>query len=327
MLSRVAENLMWMGRYLERADDVRRVLSVNHFLTLGSTADLARQWSPMLETSGDMEYFLKAYAEVNRENVLEFMCLSPSNANSIVNCISMGRENARAVREQLPIEIWEAVNDAYHLIQALDIGELLSDPVPFFNSLRQIQERFHGTLHSCLSQTDAWHFVNLGVQLERADKTSRILDVKYFLLLPSIQDVGGSIDTLGWEALLRSVSGLTMYRQQHKKITASYVVQFLLFDKYFPRSLLHCLIEAENSLRMLSGESAADIERFPNAAVQRLGRLLSQTRYMDIDEVYRIGLHEYLNELQIQLNDIGEAIHKSFFYLDEVVDFHGGVSQ
>jgi uncharacterized alpha-E superfamily protein len=317
MLSRVAENLFWMGRYLERADDVRRVLSVNHFLTLGSSNNLSGQWSPMLETSGDMASFLEKHTEVTREDVLLYMCLDAENANSIFSCVSMGRENARAVREQLPIEIWEAINDAYHLVQNQE-GELLqADPVPFFNSLRLMQERFYGTLHTCLSQSDAWHFVNLGVQLERADKTSRILDVKYFLLLPSVYDVGGSIDTLGWEALLRSVSGLTMYRQLHKKIAAAQVVEFLLFDKYFPRSLLRCLMETENSLRMLSGESASDQERFPNIAVQRLGRMLAQLKYLDIDEVYRVGLHEYLNEMQIQLNEFGEAVHSAFFYMEQ----------
>ncbi|HSQ42450.1 MAG TPA: alpha-E domain-containing protein [Fibrobacteraceae bacterium] len=312
MLSRVAENLFWMCRYLERADDVRRMLSVNHYLNLGRAPD-ASQWIPMVETTGDKPMLLSLYPEPSRENVLEFLCLRPDNPNSILSCLTSGRENARAVREKLPIEIWEAVNDAYLFVHGLDKAALLMDPQPFFNHLRMAQERFHGTLHSCLSQAESWQFCQLGIYLERADKATRSLDVKYFLLLPSVQDVGGPMDELGWEAVLRSVSALTSFRQQWHRLSAENVLRFLLFDKYFPRSMLHCLSQTDQIVQALSGEIPMDVSRFPNAVVRQVGQLLARLRFTTIDEVIQNGVHEFLNEAQIQLNQIGDAIHDTFF--------------
>jgi len=313
MLSRVAENMFWMCRYLERADDVRRMLSVNHFLVLERSPDLASQWLPMIEVTGDLPLFNSLYSEATRENILQFLCLREDNPNSIFSCLIQGRENARAVREKLPIEIWEAINSAYHYVQSVDQQAVLADPLPFFTELRIAQERIHGTLHSCFSQTDPWHFCQLAIHLERADKATRILDVKYFLLLPSLADVGGSVDVLGWEALLRSVSGLTMFRQQMHKITAANVLNFLLFDKYFPRSMLHCLIQADQTVQLLSGETPMDVLRFPNQAAKQVGQLLARLRFTTIDEVFKTGTHEFMNELQISLNQVGEAVFHTFF--------------
>jgi len=315
MLSRVAENMFWMCRYLERADDVRRMLSVNNFLSMERAPDLDTQWAPMIQTTGDMELFETMYKEPTRDNVLDFLCLRVDNPNSIVSCLNQGRENARAVREKLPIEIWEGINSAYLYIQNVDHAAVLADPLPFFTELRTAQERIHGTLHSCLSQTDPWHFCQLGIHLERADKATRILDVKYFLLLPSVEDVGGSIDILGWEAVLRSVSGLTMFRQQSRKLNAINVLNFLLFDKNFPRAMLHCLINADQSVQALSAEASGESTRFPNVASKMVGQLLARLRFTTIDEVNAVGVHEFLNELQIQLNQIGEAIYQSFFQI------------
>jgi len=313
MLSRVAENMFWMCRYLERADDVRRMLSVNHFLTLERSPDISSQWLPMIETTGNSDMFFTAYDSASRVNVLEFLCLRKENPNSIYSCLMQGRENARAVREKLPIEIWEAINSAYHYIQTVDVAIVLADPLPFFTELRIAMERFQGTLHSCLSQTDPWHYCQLAIHLERAEKATRILDVKYFLLLPSAEDVGGSVDVLGWEALLRSVSGLTMYRQQWKKVSAHNVLDFLLFDKYFPRAVLHCLIKAEQTVQMLSAESSKDDLRYANIAAKEIGQILARVRFTSIDEVLRIGPHEFMNELQVSLNQVGDAVFKSFF--------------
>ena len=327
MLSRVAENLFWMSRYLERADDIRRMLSVNHFLTLERSQELASQWMPMVETTGDAQLFNELYEEPSRENVLEFMCLRADNPNSIFSCLSQGRENARAVREKLPIEIWEAINASYLCVQNVNVEAFIADPLPLFNELRYAQERFHGTLHSCLSQTDSWHFCQLGIHLERADKATRILDVKYFLLLPSVQDVGGSIDLLGWEALLRSVSGLTMFRQQWKKVSAPNVLTFLLFDKYFPRAMMHCLTQAEQTVQVLSGEVPMDTERFPNLAVKAVGQLLAQLRFTSLEEVQRLGVHEFLNKVQIALNEIGDSVQKTFFSVPIANQDSRGISQ
>lgn len=327
MLSRVAENAFWMYRYLERADHVRRMLSVNHFLNMGSSPDLSAQWAPMVKTTGDTALFESLYDESSRTHVLDFLCLRTDNPNSIVSSVNQGRENARAVRDKLPIEVWEAINSLYHSLQNIDQAAVLSDPLPFFNDLQLGQERVIGTLHSCLSHTELWHFGQLGIHLERADMATRFLDVKYFLLLPSLEDVGGSIDVLGWEAVLRSVSGLTMFRQQWKKVNASNVLEFLLFDKHFPRALLHCLQQADLTVKALSGETPGETARFSNLAEKEVGQQLARMRYTTLDEVFKTGVHEFLNDTQISLNNIGDAVFKTFFNVPTQMIQGSGIPQ
>ncbi len=313
MLSRVAENAFWMYRYLERADHIRRMLSVNHFLNLGAGTEVASQWEPMIETTGGTADFHSRYTAINRQNVIAYLCLDTENYNSVTACVNQGRENARAIREKLPIEVWEAVNSIYHYLQNIDTEIVLADPMPFFNELRIGQERIIGTLHSCLSQTELWQFAQLGIHIERADKATRFLDVKYFYLLPSVSDVGGSIDILGWEAVLRSVSGLTMFRQKWKQVSAANVLEFLLFDKHFPRALLHCLQQSDQIVKSFSSQSDSDAKRYSNSAEREIGQLLAQLRYTTIDEAFKFGIHEFLNDVQIHLNKIGNAIQESFF--------------
>jgi len=313
MLSRVANSIYWMSRYLERAENVARFIDVNLNLTLDMPAHIGEQWAPLVNTTGDLELFTKRYRVPTRENVMHFLTFDRDNPNSILSCVRHARENARSVREIISSEMWEQANRFYLLVkEASKNKSLVDDPHDFYTSVKMASHLFDGITEATMSHGEAWHFLQVGELLERADKTSRILDVKYFILLPDAQAVGTSIDNIQWAALLKSASALEMYRKHFKQIDPSKVADFLLLNRDFPRSVLSCLERAEHSLHAITGSSH---DAFSNKAEQGLGRLLGELNYTQIDEIIYGGLHEFLDKLQNRLNWIDDAIYESFFTL------------
>ena len=177
--------------------------------------------------------------------------------------------------------------------------------------------RFVGITDVTMSHNEGWHFGRLGCLLERADKTSRILDVKYYLLLPNVHDVGTPVDDIQWSAVLRSASAFEMYRKRFGLLRPDRVADFLMLDREFPRAMHYCLVQAEESLHAISGSPPGT---FQNAAEQRLGRLRSELDYAHIDEIITRGLHEFLDAFQAKLNDVGTAIYETFVALLPVMD-------
>ena len=311
MLSRVANSVYWLGRYIERAENVARFIDVNYNLTLGEVDTFHKQWSPMIYVSGDHEGFTQRYGEPTRENVLTFLTTDLENPNSIASCVAMARENARAIRDIIPHAIWEQLNQFHLLVnEAAASGAPIDQPQDFCEQVRLASHLFIGTSSATMSQGEAWHFSQLGRLVERADKTSRLIDVQYFVLLPEARDVGSTLDVVRWSALLKSASALVMYRRVHGRITPENVADFLILNPIFPRSIQFCVFDAMKSLRRITG-SAAD--SFSNSAEQCMGRLNSNLIYATIEDVIQQGLHEYVDNLQTQLNIIGEAISEDFF--------------
>ena len=187
---------------------------------------------------------------------------------------------------------------------------MYEQPYEFFNRLKLSGALLEGLAETTMSRGIAWHFRRLARFLERADKTSRILDVKYYLLLPSVADVGTPLDSNQWAALLKSASALEMYRQTHGRITPTQVADFLILDRDFPRAMHFCLIRAEQSLLAITGGTP---NTYRNLAEQRLGRLRAELDYANIKEIIGNGLHEFIDGFQTELNDVGAAIHDTFF--------------
>jgi uncharacterized alpha-E superfamily protein len=313
MLSRVANSIYWMSRYLERAENVARFIDVNLNLTLDMPSHVGEQWAPLVNTTGDLELFTKRYRVPSRENVMYFLTFDRDNPNSILSCVRHARENARSVREIISSEMWEQANRFYLLVKEASKNKtLVDDPHDFYTSVKMASHLFDGITEATMSHGEAWHFLQVGELLERADKTSRILDVKYYILLPDAQAVGTSIDNIQWAALLKSASALEMYRKHSKQIDPSKVADFLLLNRDFPRSVLSCLERATHSLHAITGSSQ---DAFSNKAEQGLGRLLGELNYTQIDEIIYGGLHEFLDKLQNRLNWIDDAIYESFFTL------------
>lgn len=314
MLSRVANSVYWMSRYVERAENVARFIHVNYNLSLGNSEALESQWAPLVYTTGDQDEFLTRFGDATRESVLQFLTFDTENGNSILRCLQAARENARTIRDIISSTMWEEINKFYYLVVEASRNRLTIDqPFEFCNQVILASHLLNGATDSTMSHGEAWNFARMGRLLERADKTSRIVDVQYFLLLPNPADVGGSLDTVRWAALLRSASALEMYRRKHGRITPTQVVDYLLLDREFPRSIRFCLAKTHASLRKITG-SAEDT--FSNRTEQLMGRLRTELDFITTDDVVARGMHEFIDDFQSQLNGLGDAIHHDFFARD-----------
>ena len=311
MLSRVADSVYWLSRYIERAENVARFIDVNYNLTLGEIETLGNQWAPLVYTTGDQATFEERFGEPTREGVLQFLSFDKDNPNSIISCVAGARENARTIREIIPSVVWEQLNKFYFMVHsAAQFSTTLDQPQEFCERVRLASHLLVGATDASMSRGEAWHFSRLGRLIERADKTSRIVDVQYYILLPDARDVGSVLDVVRWSALLKSASALEMYRRQHGKIVPQRVADFLILDRHFPRSIHFCLMKAQESLANITGSPAGT---FRNLSEQRMGRLRSNMDYTSIKDIIRQGLHEYIDDFQTQLNRLGETIREDFF--------------
>ncbi|MDA0673055.1 MAG: alpha-E domain-containing protein, partial [Cyanobacteria bacterium] len=301
MLSRVADSIYWMNRYVERAENVARFVDVNLNLLLDCPPGVTQQWEPLVVTTGDLELFRKRYGKATAENVLQFLTFDSEYPNSILSCVQAARENARSVREIISSEMWEQVNTFYLVVKEAAAVGSLSNIHEFYPEVKMASHLFAGVMDATMAHNEGWNFGHLGRLMERADKTARILDVKYYILLPSVKAVGTPLDDLQWIALLKSASAYEMYRKSQYRITPVGVTEFLLLNREFPRSVQFCLLEAERSLRQISGTA---VGTWRTTSDRALGRLRSELEYVTIDEIVKDGLHEFLDGLQSRLNAV-----------------------
>jgi len=313
MLSRVADSIYWTSRYIERAEAVARFIAVNLNISMDLSTAGNQQWMPLVTTTGDDDKFSEIYGEANKRNVIEFLTFDRNNPNSILSCLINARENARSIRERISAEMWEHINRFYLMVKDVGDAEGILDDLPdFYEAVRNSGQQFVGVTDATMTHGEGWHFCQLGRFLERADKMSRILDVKYYILLPSPQHVGSAFDDLQWGALLRSASAYEMYRQRFGRIVPQNVVDFIMLDKEFPRAVLHCLTRANESLHAITG---SDIEGFTNLPEQRLGQLRAEFAFTSATDIIARGLHEFIDDFQKRLNLVGESIGTTFFSL------------
>ena len=298
---------------MERAENVARFIDVNLQMMLDLPTGSNQQWQPLVSISGDDVVFASRYAAATRENVIQFLALDAENPNSIVSCLRAARENSRTVREAISSEMWEQVNTSYLAINAAAASAtLIHSPYSFFSEIKKASQLFDGVAEATMLRGEGWHFYRLGRLIERADKTSRLLDVKYYILLPSVTYIGTSLDDIQWAAVLRSASALEMYRKRHGHIAPEQIVEFLVLDHEFPRSIHHCLTAANDSLHAISG---TPIGTYRNPAEQRLGQLRADLAYADTKQIIQRGLHEFLDGFQTKLNLVDQSIFDTFFAL------------
>lgn len=315
MLSRVADSIYWMNRYMERAENVARFVDVHLHLQLDAAFGADEQWAPILATTGDQGAFDERYPAPTRENILRFLSFDERNPNSIVSCLRAARENARAVREVISSEMWEQVNRAYLAVRDASATDALESPHEFFTAVKNASQLFVGVTYLTMTHNEAWHFGRVGRLIERADKTSRILDVKYFLLLPAATDVGTAYDDVQWAALLKSASAFEMYRKKHGLLTPAKVVEFLLLDRKFPRAIRYCVVKAERSVHAIT---ESPLHEGDTPAERSLGSLRETLSASEIRPIIAGGLHEYLDAFQTRLNAASDAVHETFFAMRPV---------
>jgi len=310
MLSRVADAVYWMSRNIERAENVARFVDVTLHLILDLPEGAEEQWLPLVMTTGDQVDFTKRYGPATRRNVIKFLIFDREYHNSILSCILCARENARSIRETIASEMWEHLNHFYYrVVEAGGDFAVREAPQEFLNEVKVACQLFYGITDTIMSHNEGWHFANLGRLLERADKTSRMLDVKYFSLLQRGRTAGTPDDDLHWSAVLRSVSGFEMYRKRHHGITPERVVNFLVLDRDFPRAAMFCIDEAWQSMQAISGGPSATSR---NPAEQLLHQLREDMLSATVGDIVSQGLHPFIDRLQTRLNEVGAGIHQTF---------------
>lgn len=317
MLSRVANTIFWMNRYLERAENYARFLDVNFNLSLELPPDISEQWKPLVVITGDWQLYESQFDKVEKSKVIYFLGFDDKNPNSIYNSILNVRENARSVRPDITVEVWEQVNYLYYLVKEEKDKKRWkkNDPRSFFSKIKKGIQLLFGILDATISRTDAYHFGKIGQYLERADKTSRVLDVKYYMLLPKTDKVGSSLDLIQWAAVLKSVSAYDMYKKKYGNLIISNIIDFLILDKKFPRSMYFSLNHAEQSLKSISGSS----DSYANEAERKIGMLKAQLEFADVNEIIETGLNEYLDNFQSKLNEVSLAVFDSYFSVENIM--------
>ncbi|MGA1368977.1 MAG: alpha-E domain-containing protein [Blastocatellia bacterium] len=313
MLSRVADALYWMSRYVERAEDITRILTVNFHSLLDAPVEVAESaWQPIIAITGDEERYRQSYQEYNARNVSEFLLWNPANPNAVTTCITRARENARSVREQISSEMWENLNRLYFLVRNLDREVTGRGPYEFFDQIRYGSWAFQGITAETMTHGDAYEFIQLGKLMERADKTLRTLDVKYSAVNTMREGPEISLQLI---SLLRSCSGFEAFRKTGAaQLQSSRVAEFLLLDQTFPRAVGFCLHRALRSINALSGDSTRPTQLSSHSNPQRLiGRICADLEYLNIEEVLGARMHPFLDTLLMRINQVGDEITRTFF--------------
>jgi len=316
MLSRVANLIYWMARQLERAENAARIVDVNAQLVLDlqsrQAADDPRSWEPLVFVSGSEQQFHELYGPVASERaVVEYMLFDRRNHSSIISCVSQARENARCIRDLLASEVWETLNTFFLKLNEDDFTVYAqTGSAEYLNRVKARIQLFYGVAASMLPRGDAWWFFELGRHLERADNVSRILDVKYFMLLPDVRVVGTALDMVQWASVLRSCSGFEAFRRSRRgQLNLERVVDYLLRDELFPRSILYSISEAGHALTRIA---AAAPHLHANPASDLATALRQELEQTDTATVIGGGLHQYLDEIQQKIAGIHAAVQTTF---------------
>lgn len=317
MLCRVADALYWLSRYVERAENNARMLDVNLQLMpdaqMVNNVNIDQLWESIIYSLEDTTLFQELHGGITGDAVVDFVSFERRNPNSIYSCFAHARENARTVREQISTEMWEQLNRMFLRFRSGDAERLFrSSSYEFFTWVVEGCQLFNGTTDATMSHDEGWDFIQAGKFLERADRTSRILDIKYHILLPSGERVGGNVDLIQWIAVLKSCSGLEPYRGHYRDLIAPWkVAEFLIKDQNFPRSIWFCVDRLDQSMHQITGVDRAD-HLYKVEAERLSGKLLADLSFITIGDVLHTGLHEYLDTVQLRLGEISKGIHKAF---------------
>jgi len=307
MLSRTADHLFWMSRYIERAESLARLLDVTWQMSLvPQSLEAANQnWKAIIALNSLDEEFAARHAAVNAENVLRFMVSDTSNQASIVSCLRSTRENAHAVRGTITSEMWETMNATWLEARERSFEQIANAGVgEFFDWVKMRSSLSRGTTLGTLLQDEAYHFIRLGTLLERADNTARILDVKYHVLRPHGDE--GATDFYQWGALLRSVSAFEVYRKAYRDvITPERVAELLILRSDMPRSLHFCLNGVVKNLELIANRQSGETHR-------QAGLLHAQLHYARIEDILERGLHEFLTDFMDRIYTLGDGVSKDF---------------
>jgi len=308
MLSRVADSLYWMSRYMERTDSILRILKINYASSQDSPDDFS--WDPVLRIFGSLEDDAIARLDDNSRKVLQYMVLDRENPNSVFNMVTVARENARGVQDNITVELWTCLNEFYHvvhddrLIYALQHG----DPITVLDSLIRECMLYFGVTDITMFRGEGLCFMNVGKYIERAIQSAEILDIKLNNLS---YDLDRPTDTAYWKYLLMSISGYSLYLKQYQSgFEVRNIIDQILFNVNFPRSVLYSLNHLHRYFERLRDEK--NMEGFSKVHFS-IGKLKSKVQYSNVQSVSNIGLHDYLTEITTEIDEIGRTLNQYYF--------------
>ncbi|EGK71439.1 hypothetical protein METUNv1_02833 [Methyloversatilis universalis FAM5] len=305
MLSRTADHLYWMARYIERAENIARMLDVNYRMSMVPEGDAG--WGATLSINGLEQAFRAKHDEATAEAVLNFMVFDGDNPSSILSCLRMARENAHAVRGTITSEMWETTNDTWLRMRDYPRWKLAGSEIgEFFEWVKFRSHLSRGVTLGTMLRDEAFHFIRLGTFLERADATARFIDVKYHMLVDGKAPPDAAADYYQWSALLRSVSAFEVYRKVYRDlITPVKVTELLILNEQMPRSLRTSMVEVYENLQAVSNYRSKETQR-------RAGELQASLKFGRIEDVFARGLHEYLTQFIVRVNELGNRISNDF---------------
>ncbi len=313
MLGKTAGGLYWMFRYLERSENTTRLLDAGLRIAVTRSSAAENEWASIVSTAGARDAYLARHEDFEAGKVIDFLLRDRGNPSSVLSVVEAARNNARLVRTALTREVWEATNECWIALKAT-----LARPVSAKNltdvlaMIRQQSGLVRGALHGSMLRNDIYNFSRLGTFIERADSTARILDVKYYVLLPSVSHVGSAVDNVQWETILRSVSGMRAYRWMHGgEITATGIADFLILDRQMPRSLAFCFNKIVDNLGYLADNYD---QRHP--CHDMADKMLTRFGKTSIESIFDYGLHEYIEDFLRQNNALGRQIEQDYRFTE-----------
>ena len=306
MLSRVAENIYWLARYVERAENTARLVRVNSHLVLDTPSGITPGWDPLVDITGLRNQFEKIEREPNERNVVRFLIGDAHNSGSIISSLAAARENCRTVREVFPRSSWEKLNELYLFAKEnIQSGLTKGGRDAFLDGIITGSQQITGLLGSVMYRDEAWHFARIGRNLERADMTTRIIDVRSTDLFPNDLLESRSLDTLQWISVLRSMSGYQIYRRHVAiRVSRTDVLNFLFHDSSFPRSFLHCINAVDESIARLENTGPA---------LRSIRAIKRKLRQINVGEMNQASLHEFIDELQIGIIELHGGLAEAYF--------------
>lgn len=315
LLSRTADSLFWLARYMERSDFLARTVEATQRLAALPQAynETGSEWEGALESSGAVDAYHAKYPETEPDRVVDFLTFDPDNPSSIRNCLEAARTNARSIRTALTAEMWDAINGAYLEMKRFERdapakGEERERLSRFLEFVKQTSLHFDGAVIRTMLRDPSFWFCRIGLHIERADNTARILDVKYHVLLPEHEKVGGSLDYFQWTAILRAVSAVTAYHWVYRaNIKPWLVADLLILRPEMPRSLISCY---DNIVRSL--DSIAQAYGRQGAAQRLSHKTMAQLENASIETVFQGGLHEFITTFLDDNNQLGSAIVEQY---------------
>jgi uncharacterized alpha-E superfamily protein len=310
LLARYADCIFWLARYVERAENLARILDVNETFSRDNRG--GQNWRSIVQLNSDEERFFATHDTASVHSVVKFYVIDRDNPTSILSTIRYARENARTLRPLISTEMWVQLNVFYNSLMGLSAADLAPGRLAaLFATIKEACQTHTGITEGTFFRDQGWYFYQIGRYMERADQTTRLLDIKYHLLLPSPSDVGSPVDVSQWNALLRSAAGYHAFRRVHAaSTTPARVAGFLLLNPAFPRSVHHCVREVGRLLGEVKSQYAL---RRGNDVAEELDRLQAVLATLDVSTILSSGLHEFLDTIQRQLIAVTRELSVAFF--------------